>query len=145
ERAWLLLADAGRALGEAGNRPDTWLDALPRYAELQRGEAAHAADHLAHGVPDLRLASLPARYADFLGHELPVAAEEIDRLRTFAPRLAELCAELAAHGVPETVQHDDLHMANVYAHDGGCACSTGATPPSRTPSRPSSSRSGSSK
>ena len=27
-----------------------------------------------------------------------------------------LCGELAAHQVPETVQHDDLHMANVYTH-----------------------------
>jgi len=26
-----------------------------------------------------------------------------------------MCKELAASGVPETVQHDDLHMANVYA------------------------------
>ena len=34
------------------------------------------------------------------------------------PRFTELCDELAAHDVPETVQHDDLHMANVYA-DGG--------------------------
>ncbi len=30
-------------------------------------------------------------------------------------RFAELCDELAGHGVPETVQHDDLHMGNVYA------------------------------
>ena len=32
-----------------------------------------------------------------------------------APRFTGLCDELASHGVPETVQHDDLHMANVYA------------------------------
>src|SRR5439155_15736889 len=119
-RTWLLLADAGTPLGESGNTPENWLTALPRYAELQRGEVAHAAEHLAHGVPDLRLSTLPARYADLLRHELPIAAGEIDRLRAFAPRFAELCAELAAHGVAETVQHDDLHMANVYA----CAART---------------------
>jgi hypothetical protein len=27
---------------------------------------------------------------------------------------AELCAEFALHGVPATVQHDDMHMANLY-------------------------------
>src|SRR5262249_41520366 len=27
---------------------------------------------------------------------------------------SDLCCELAAHNVPETIQHDDLHMANVY-------------------------------
>jgi hypothetical protein len=58
ERAWLLLADAGTPTRELGNPPEAWLAALPLYAELQRGEAAHTHDHLAHGVPDLRIATL---------------------------------------------------------------------------------------
>src|SRR5439155_18643290 len=114
ERAWLLLADAGTPIGAAGNPPEAWLVALPLYAELQRGEAAHAAGHLAHGVPDLRVATLPARYQDLVRRDLPLERDEIERLRGFAPRFTELCDELAAHGLPETVQHDDLHMANVY-------------------------------
>ncbi|MDX6400170.1 MAG: hypothetical protein QOF27_776 [Gaiellaceae bacterium] len=114
ERAWLLLADAGTPMRTFGNPPELWLEALPRYAELQHGEAAHAHDHLAHGVPDLRIATLPARYEDFLRGELPLEHDEICRLRKFAPRFAELCAELAAHAMPETIQHDDLHHANVY-------------------------------
>ena len=118
ERAWLLLADAGRPISRFGNPPEAWLVALPLYAELQRGEAAHARDHLAHGVPDLRVATLPARYDGLLRHDLPLQREEVGRLRGFAPRFAELCAELAAHDVAETVQHDDLHMANVYARGG---------------------------
>jgi hypothetical protein len=89
--------------------------ALPLYAELQRGEAAHTHDHLAHGVPDLRVATLPARYGDLLQHDLPLEGDEIRRLRDFTPRFADLCDELAAHDLPETIQHDDLHMANVYA------------------------------
>jgi hypothetical protein len=115
ERAWLLLGDAGTPIGAFGNPPDAWLVALPLYAELQRGESAHTHDHLAHGVPDLRVATLPARYDDLLERKLPLEREEIDRLRAFAPRFAELCDELVAHGVSETVQHDDLHMGNVYA------------------------------
>ena len=115
ERAWLLLADAGTPIGAFGNPPEAWLAALPLYAELQREEVAHTHEHLTHGVPDLRVATLPARYEDLLERELPLESDEIGRLRRFAPRFAELCAELAAHDVPETVQHDDLHMANVYA------------------------------
>ena len=115
ERAWLLLADAGTPIRVSGNPPEAWLVALPLYAELQRGEAAHTHDHLAHGVPDLRVATLPARYEDLLQHDLPLESDEIGRLRRFAARFAELCGELAAHDVPETVQHDDLHAANVYA------------------------------
>jgi hypothetical protein len=114
-RAWLLLGDAGTPIGAFGNPPEAWLAALPLYAELQRGEAAHAHDHLAHGVPDLRVETLPARYDDLLQRELPLERDEIARLRAFAPRLDGLCADLVAHDVPETIQHDDLHMANVYA------------------------------
>jgi hypothetical protein len=114
-QAWLLLADAGTPLGAVGNPPQAWLEVLPRYAELQRGEAAHAHEHLAHGVPDLRVATLPARYEELLRPDLPLTHEERDRLGRFAPRFAQLCGELAARQVPETVQHDDLHMANVYA------------------------------
>jgi hypothetical protein len=118
ERAWLLLADAGRPVGAFGNPPETWLAVLPLYAELQRGEAAHAQEHLTHGVPDLRLATLPARYDEFLQLDLPLEPAEIDRLRHFGPRFTELCDELAAWDVPDTIQHDDLHHANVYAHGG---------------------------
>jgi hypothetical protein len=115
ERAWLLLSDSGTPVGAFGNAPDAWLAALPLYAELQRGEAEHTAAHLAHGVPDLTLATLPARYDAMLERDLPLERDEIDRLRVFAPRFADLCGELAARGIPATIQHDDLHMANVYA------------------------------
>lgn len=109
---------AGEPTAGRGNPPEPLLNLLPQYAELQRGEALHADEHLAHGVPDLRVAKVPERYDDLLRHDLPLVPEEIARLRRFAPRLAELCAELAAHGVAETVQHDDLHLANVYERGG---------------------------
>jgi hypothetical protein len=114
ERAWLLLADAGTPIGAWNSPPEAWRAVLPGYAELQRGEAAYAQEHLAHGVPDLRLVNLPARYEEFLRADLPLEPDEISLLRAFAPRFAELCVELAAHGVPESIQHDDLHGANVY-------------------------------
>jgi aminoglycoside phosphotransferase (APT) family kinase protein len=44
--------------------------------------------------------------------------DELEQLAAFAPRLTELCDELAASGIPETVQHDDLHHANVFERDG---------------------------
>jgi phosphotransferase family enzyme len=119
DRAWLLLADAGTPLRARGNPPEAWLEVLPPYAELQRGEVAHAGEHLAHGVPDLRLAALPSRYEELLRSELPLEPAEIRRLIDLAPRFADLCAELAARDVPETIQHDDLHHANVYEDGRG--------------------------
>ena len=38
-------------------------------------------------------------------------------MRDFAPRFTELCDELAGYDVPETIQHDDLHHANLYVQD----------------------------
>ncbi len=112
---WLLLGDAGIAVGELGNSRQAWLDALPLYAELQKGEMSHALDHIAHGVPDLRMAELPAGYERLLASELPIARDDVDRLRDYAPRFTELCGALAELGIEESVQHDDLHTKNLYS------------------------------
>src|SRR5581483_529003 len=113
-RSWLLLADAGTPVASLGNPPDVWMTVLPQYAELQQSEVSHVDEHLSAGVPDLRVAMLPARYDELLAGDLPLAPDEVGRLRAFAPRFAELCAQLAAAGIPPSVQHDDLHMNNLY-------------------------------
>jgi hypothetical protein len=117
DRAWLLMADAGARIMELGNPPEVWLRVLPRYAELQRGEAGRCVHFLEAGVPDLRPEVLPERYEALVQGELPVAAESARRLREFAPVLAGLSRELVGAGVPSTIQHDDLHMGNVYVQD----------------------------
>jgi hypothetical protein len=117
-RRWLLMWDAGISVGELGNPPEAWLEALPLYAELQKGETAYALDHVGHGVPDLRMLALPAGYERLLASELPLTRDEANRLLDFAPRFTELCAELAGMGIEESVQHDDLHLANLYLGGG---------------------------
>ena len=117
-RAWLLLEDAGTVARDLGNPPELWLQALPSYAELQLGEVRHAADHLAHGVPDLRVQTLPARLPELRSPDLPLAEDARARLRAFEPTFARWCAELADAGVSESIQHDDLHHGNLYAHQG---------------------------
>ncbi|HJP88866.1 MAG TPA: hypothetical protein VJ850_07535 [Candidatus Limnocylindrales bacterium] len=114
DRGWLLTKDAGRSIGDLGNPPELWARILPRYAELQMGERAFVDDHLAHGVLDLRVAQLPARYADLISRELPLELAEIEALRAFEPRFAELCAEVAAESPTDTIQHDDLHVNGVW-------------------------------
>jgi hypothetical protein len=114
ERAWMLLADAGTRMKDIGNPPAWWMAILPQYSELQRGETAHAHDHLEHGVPDLRVETLPARYDDLLRHDLPLDASGIAALRKFEGQFSTLCGDLASSGVKPSVQHDDLHHGNVY-------------------------------
>jgi hypothetical protein len=119
ERAWLLLEDAGRPMrGFGRDGLDAWLQVLPLYAELQLGEAARAVEHLAAGVPDQRLETLPAAYDELLEAELELEGGEVGRLHAFAPRFRELCSELDEFGLPPTLQHDDLHDANVLERDG---------------------------
>jgi phosphotransferase family enzyme len=117
DRAWLLMADAGTRIIELGNPPEVWLRVLPRYAELQRDEASRCASFLEAGVPDLRPEVLPERYDALVRRELPVPGAVQRRLRDFAPTLAGLSRELEEAGIRSTVQHDDLHMGNVYVRD----------------------------
>ena len=118
DRRWLLMADAGEPLRTLGNPPQRWLEILPTYGELQIGETGRAEEHLASAVPDLRLAHLPALYEELLRAELPLESAETSALEAFRPRFSELCEELDGAGIDATVQHDDLHMNNVYVKDG---------------------------
>jgi hypothetical protein len=113
-QSWILLEDAGTPFGVYGNQPEAWHVLLPKYAELQRGETAHANEHLASGVPDMRFEVLAERYDDFAGRALPLGQPELEHLRALAPRFRKLCSELAASGIPYSIQHDDLHFGNVF-------------------------------
>ena len=118
DRRWLLMADAGEPLRMLGNPPQRWLEILPAYGELQIGEAGRVEEHLAHGVPDLDLARLPDLYDELLRAELPLEEAETSVLEAFHAGFSDLCEELDDAGIGPTVQHDDLHMNNVYVKNG---------------------------
>ena len=102
-RGFMILTDGGVRLREARADLATWRRAMTGYAQLQLALAAHVPELLALGVPDRRLASLPAALAAVW------RGAPRDRLQLYA----SLCAELAAFGLPETLQMDDLHDGNV--------------------------------
>jgi hypothetical protein len=115
DAGWLLMADAGEQLRSVVARErslDRWSEVLPRYAGVQRDLAADVDHLLAAGVPDRRLAALPAAYERLMDE---IGAEQ--RFRDAAVLVAELCAELAAYGLPELLQHDDLHDGQVFLRD----------------------------
>jgi hypothetical protein len=120
-RGWMLMADAGTRLREliARERELTrWLDVLPLYASVQIDLSDRVDELVALGVPDMRLAALPASYERLLGELEGLPADEARRLREAVPHVEAMCDELAAHGLPETIQHDDLNEGQVYLCDG---------------------------
>ncbi|MGZ8688148.1 MAG: hypothetical protein ACXWZP_06945 [Gaiellaceae bacterium] len=120
-RGWMLMADAGTRLREliARERELTrWLDVLPLYASLQIDLSDRADELVALGVPDMRLEHLPARYERLLDELEGLPADEARRLREAVPHVEAMSDELAAVGLPETIQHDDLNEGQVYLCDG---------------------------
>jgi hypothetical protein len=118
DRGWVLMADGGTRLRELVHGPADlrhWERLLPEYAQLQLALEPHARDLLADGVPDERLAVLPGHVRRALDSPLPgLTGEEQRRLLEELPRIEEQCAALAESGIPETIQHDDLHDGQVF-------------------------------
>ena len=126
ERGWLLLPDGGPTLrASEGARTDlaVWERMLVEYADLQRSMEPHVGELLAAGLVDATPAALPAMrdalLADprllLLDTDKGLSSAERDELVAYAPVYAAQCRDLAAFGIPVTLQHDDLHDHNVFA------------------------------
>jgi hypothetical protein len=123
-RGWMLQGDGGTRLREILEETcdfQVWLKILPLYAELQMDVAAERDRLLAAGVPDRLLASLPSQFEEVLTDVEALETLTLDeprRLAALAPRIEAECRELAGYGLPETIQHDDLHDGQVFVRDG---------------------------
>jgi hypothetical protein len=127
-RRLMLLPDGGatlRAAGGAGSG-DAWEAMLGDYARLQLALVPHAAEMVGLGVPDARPEVLPDLVRELLtddeslllGEPGGLAPDVRDRLVADGGRYAQACRRLADSGIPATLQHDDLHDANVFVGDG---------------------------
>ncbi|CAA9213868.1 MAG: hypothetical protein AVDCRST_MAG52-245 [uncultured Blastococcus sp.] len=125
-RRLLLLPDGGATLRASGAGVAVWADVLRAYAGLQLDLVPHAAAMLGLGVPDTRPAHLPGQVDDLVADDeaqltgRPGGLEPAVRRRLVADRdaVVRACRELADGGLPATVQHDDLHDANVFVSGG---------------------------
>ena len=124
DRRLMLLPDGGRTLRDAGGSSlvEAWESMLRSYARLQRALVPHAAEMLTLGVPDHRPGRLPELVTDLLadddaqltGRDGGLRPDVRERVVADLGEYAELCARLTDGGVPSTLQHDDLHDANVF-------------------------------
>ena len=116
DTGWLLLADAGPRLRDViveERSLDRWLDVLEAYARVQLACEDEVDALLAAGLPDLRLPTLPGAYDALLAQ-----LDDVDPRLPGADAIADLCDRLAAFGIRETVQHDDLHDGQVFLGAG---------------------------
>lgn len=128
-RGWMLMRDGGEQL-RASTRPTqdvrAWEPVIIEYAKLQMGLAEHADAILALGVPDHRLAALPALYSQLLAdtpslmldQEKGLTSAEFEQLQNMKPRFEQICVDLAAYGIPESINHGDFHDGNVLLKNG---------------------------
>jgi len=114
---WMLMPDAGeqlRVVAERERSLDRWRDVLTRYAEVQIELMDSTGALLAAGTPDMRLGRLGQGFDALLEH-----VSDLDpRLAASGPTVDELVEQLVAFDIPETIQHDDLHDAQVFVKDG---------------------------
>jgi hypothetical protein len=121
ERAWSLLPDGGRLFSDVLNSEpaetaDTsaWEEPLRQYGEFQRELSPHL-DRLAGlGVLDLRTPALPGCLDQLLTECTALEPAERKSLLALRPQFAEWCAELAESGVADSLDHSDLHEAQIF-------------------------------
>ncbi|HEY9469912.1 MAG TPA: phosphotransferase [Propionibacteriaceae bacterium] len=122
-RAWSLARDGGPVLRSIA-APEAmwgyWERLLPRYAKAQLALAEKRARLLATEIPDRGPAQLPVELRRLLGElaARPIehgglTSEQAGALELLLPAYDDRCAELVASGVPDSIQHDDLHSNNI--------------------------------
>jgi len=128
-RGWMLMRDSGETL-RGSIRPtkdvSPWEPVITKYAELQIGLTQHVDEILALGIPDNRLAALPALYKQLLtdeesmmlDQEKGLTSVDFQQLQNLSPRFEQICADLAAFGIPESINHGDFHDGNVLLKNG---------------------------
>jgi len=128
-RGWMLMRDGGEQL-RASIRPTQdikpWEPVITQYAELQIGLAEHVDEILALGIPDHRPSALPALYTQLLAdtaslmidQEKGLTSTEFQQLQKLTLRFEQICKDLSAFGIPDSLNHGDFHDGNVLLKNG---------------------------
>jgi len=128
-KPWMLVAEGGKKIRDAYSDDEflrAWREVLPRYAQMQRAATRHVREILGFGTPDHRATPLVAGFADAVANEAALSGDRPDRitederraLAGLGPKLSDALSALAALGVEDTLQHDDLHHGNVLIREG---------------------------
>ncbi|WP_406858918.1 aminoglycoside phosphotransferase family protein [Streptomyces sp. HUAS MG47] len=119
DRGWALMPDGGTLFAHELDRgpadPRAWEAPLRQYAALQRTLTGRTDELLALGVPDGRPAALPAIFDRLVEECRALRPADRTALRARRPRLVDWCDELAASGVPDSLDHSDLQESQIFS------------------------------
>ncbi len=121
ERSWMLMRDFGGTQLRHVREFAPWEHALRLLARMQAESVEHVHDLLAAGFPDRRLDILAGQINEVLAYAAAMPSTwrdalspaELDALFALAPRLRQMCKELAGYRVPHTLVHGDCHAGNI--------------------------------
>ena len=124
-----LLRDAGVSLRSVlQTAPDIahWQRLIRLHSQIQREFVSRTDELIRHGALDRRLSVLPTLYESLLPFAETLrpqdcealSADENRKLHEMSAPFQEMCEALLKTGLPETVNHDDLHDGNVFVRDG---------------------------
>ncbi|MFI8347906.1 phosphotransferase [Streptomyces sp. NPDC085596] len=118
-RGWSLLPDGGPLFREVRGDvpPRAWEELLTGYARMQRALVPRADELAGLGVPRVRVTEVPASFDRLRAANGSLDPDQRARLDALRPRLVDWCAELASFGVPDSLDHADLHEGQLF-HPG---------------------------
>jgi hypothetical protein len=130
-RGWLLLPDGGTSIRDSLGRVDiveVLERVLPEYGALQLELAPHLALMLHSGVDDMRPERMHSRFdqaaAAVQSHIGTEDQPSYERAVAYRPVYETWARELAESPVPHSIDHNDLHAANMLLPSADAGVST---------------------
>lgn len=123
-QSWMLLGDVGPDLRQTPER-EAWKTALRLHSRVQQALAARPESVLEIGGVDRRLDRLALQVESLLSKPEALdrlSDEERRQVESLRPRVEQMCRDLAAGDVPQTLAHGDLHGGNIALHNGRYLC-----------------------
>jgi hypothetical protein len=128
-RGWMLMRDSGEQLRQfirPARDVKPWIPVIAQYADVQIKLVDRVSEILDLGIPDYRLALLPSLYSGLLADEESLMIDqekgltsgEFQALQEKTSRFQQICSELVAFGIPETLNQCDFHDGNVLIKHG---------------------------
>ncbi len=127
ERRWILMREsAGESLSLC-RLPDLWEAAIRAYSQLQLNISRNPEEVIALGCPHRPVEKLVTDACPLLSDQEAMMKgrhglklEEVARLRSRTAQLETMCRRLASFRIPDTLEHGDLHVANIFVNSVGC-------------------------